>query len=83
MTHLELWTKAGSVYGQFIPDSTFRDWIQKFCLLEVKAEYEKTEVYWILKLSEIARELPKGSPRIKKKLHQMMREIENGSTIDA
>jgi hypothetical protein len=79
LTYEELWGKACKTYGQFIPPTTFRDWITQFCLLSVRDVYESSEAFWVIELAKIARRHPKGSPKIKKTLHAKMEADLNGA----
>lgn len=73
-TYQELWAKASKLYGAVIAPTTFRRWIEEFCLLDIQSTYEFSEADCVCELAQIARRYPKGSPRIKQTFRKKMEE---------
>jgi hypothetical protein len=87
-TYNDLWGQTSRALGYIVPTSTFRRWLTDYCLLDIKAEYSDAEVTTVEKLAELARSVPRSSPKLKQKLHQLMRESHDyqshtGTTVQA
>lgn len=73
-TYQELWAKASKLYGAVIAPTTFRRWVEEFCLLDIQSTYDFPEADCVCELAQIARRYPKGSPRIKQTFRKRMKE---------
>lgn len=71
----DLWMESCSRYGAFVPLTTFRDWVFKACLLDIKSEYTDEEAAWILEeWIPFQRRYPKRSTVKVKRFHEQMKE---------
>jgi hypothetical protein len=82
-TYQELWAKASKQYGGVIPPTTFRRWIEDFCLLDIQSTYQPSEAECVIELAKIARRFPKGSPKVKQTFRKRMEAIANGTERSA
>jgi hypothetical protein len=83
ITYQELWAKASKHYGGFIPPTTFRRWIEDFCLLDIQSDYQPSEAECVVELAKIARRFPKGSPKVKQTFRKRMEATANGTERSA